>query len=234
MPFEPFSRADAVAIAHQEWLLFGQRVDDAPPADRYIPELGNDPERLPGLWERIGEYWWLGQNADSPASGWTGMHDGNGGEFDEQSDDDYAWSAAFISYIMRTAGAGPRFPYAASHSVYINIAKEMRLGQASGWVVFAERPDEYAPLPGDLVCYSREKRRRVTFERLPERHFAAHCDIVVARDKDEISVIGGNVDHAVTMKHIPVTTEGRLAEPRGEVLDTRYPWLVVLRVLYDR
>lgn len=234
VPFEPFSRADAVAVAHQEWLLFGQRVDDAPPPDRYIPELGNDPERLPGLWERIGEYWWLGQNADSPAAGWTGMHDENGQEFDEQSDDDYAWSAAFISYIMRTSGAGARFPYASSHSAYINIAKEMRLGQASGWVVFAERPDEYAPLPGDLVCYSREKRRRVTFERLPVRHFAAHCDIVVARDKNEISVIGGNVDHAVTMKHIPVTTDGRLAEPGGEVLDARYPWLVVLRILYDR
>ncbi len=31
MPYEPFSRADAVAIAEQEWRLFGQRVYDDPP-----------------------------------------------------------------------------------------------------------------------------------------------------------------------------------------------------------
>ena len=44
--------------------LFGQPVDDDPPGTR--PELGEDkPERLPGLWQRVGEYWWLGQDADN-------------------------------------------------------------------------------------------------------------------------------------------------------------------------
>ena len=33
-----------------------------------------------------------------------------GNEFPPQ-DGDYAWSAAFVSYVMRIAGAGPRFPY---------------------------------------------------------------------------------------------------------------------------
>ena len=61
-----------------------------------------------------------------------------------------------------------------------------------------------------------------------------HCDIVVARDKNALSVVGGNVDHAVTMKHVPVTADGRLADPGESVLDTRYPWFVVLRVTYDR
>ena len=46
--------------------------------------------------------------------------------------------------------------------------------------------------------------------------------------------VGGNVDDAVTMKHVPVTTDGMLAEPGQRVLDTRYPWFVVLRVMYDR
>jgi hypothetical protein len=44
-------------------------------------------------------------------------------------------------------------------------------------------------------------------------------------------VIGGNVDDAVTMKHVPVTQDGKLAMPNGQVLDTRYPWMVVLRLL---
>jgi len=233
VPYEPFSRAEAVAIAEQEWRLFGQRVDDDPPASR--PRLGanDDPERFPGFWERIGEYWWLGQDVDRRQSAWTGMHDESGQEFDDRRDDYYAWSAAFISYVMRTAGAGARFPYAPSHYVYIDIAKEMKLGRTSGWAVIAERPDEYAPVPGDLICFSRGGRP-LKYEKLPARHFAGHCDIVVARDKGQISVIGGNVDHAVTMKHVPVTADGRLADCSDCGRDTRYPWFVVLRILYDR
>jgi hypothetical protein len=36
------------------------------------------------------------------------------------------------------------------------------------------------------------------------------------------------------MKHVPVTTTGMLAYPNGQVLDSRYGWFVVLKVLYDR
>ena len=148
-------------------------------------------------------------------------------------DDYFAWSAAFISYVMRTAGAGARFPYAPSHYVYINIAKEMKLGRTSGWVAVAERVDEYAPVPGDLICYSRGSVPAEVREAAGAA-LRRHCDIVVSRDKEQISVIGGNVNHAVTMKHVPVTTDGRLADPGDSVLDTRYPWFVVLRILYDR
>jgi hypothetical protein len=231
--YEPFSRVDAVAIAMQEWRLFGQLVDDDPPHSRPEPGPNEKPERFPGFWERIGEYWWLGQDGDRRESAWTGMHDEAGQEFDDRRDDNYSWSAAFISYVMRTAGAGARFPYAPSHSVYINIAKDMKLGRTSGWAVVAERPDDYVPLLGDLICASRG-RKALTYEALPARHFPGHCDIVVARQDGQISVIGGNVDHAVTMKHIPVTPDGRLAYPGDHVLDTRYAWFVVLRILYDR
>ena len=103
------------------------------------------------------------------------MHDENGQVIDESRDDYYAWSAAFISYVMRTAGAGARFPYSPSHYTYINIGKEMKLGSTSGWVVMAERVDGYAPTLGDLICYSREKYK-LTYERLPRRRFAGHCE----------------------------------------------------------
>jgi Uncharacterized protein conserved in bacteria (DUF2272) len=232
MPYEKFSRVQAVAIAEQEWRLFGQHVDDNPP-DVSRESENDDPQRLPGYWQRIGEYWWLGQDATRRESAWTGMHDESGQEFDADRADYYAWSAAFISYVMRTAGAGARFPYSPSHSVYINVAKNMKLGRTSGWVVVAEQVDQYTPTSGDLICYWRG-RRRITYERLPARHFPAHCDIVVQRDKNQISVIGGNVDAAVTMKHIPVTADGRLSEAGDRVLDSRYPWFVVLRILYDR
>jgi hypothetical protein len=233
VPYEPFSRVEAVAIAEQEWRLFGARVDDDPPHTNAESGPNDNAERLPGFWERIGEYWWLGQDSDRRESAWTGEHDESGQAFDEGRDDYYAWSAAFVSYIMRTAGAGARFPYSPSHYVYINIGMDMKLGRTSGWAVVAERTDEYAPVVGDLICYSRT-RRPLTYEKLPAHKFAGHCDIVVSRDKQQISVIGGNVDHAVTMKHVPITSNGQLADPGDHVLDARYPWFVVLRILYDR
>jgi hypothetical protein len=234
LSYEKFSRADALAVARQEWRLFGQPVYDDPPNAAVDPEAIETPNRSPGFWERIGEYWWLGQDADRRESTWTGMHDESGQEVESGRDGYFAWSAAFISYVMRTAGAGPRFPYAPSHSVYINVAKDMALGRTTGWVVTAERVDAYAPVPGDLICFWRDRKRPLTYDKLPVRHFAAHCDLVVARDPGQLTVIGGNVQHAVTMKHVPVTAGGRLADPGDPVLDTRYPWFVVLRVLYDR
>ncbi|MBV8589335.1 MAG: DUF2272 domain-containing protein, partial [Acetobacteraceae bacterium] len=47
----------------------------------------------------------------------------------------------------------------------------------------------------------------------------------------QLAVIGGNVDDAVTLKHVPTTPDGKLATPDGTVVDGRYPWMVVLRVL---
>jgi hypothetical protein len=231
IPYEPFSRDAAVAIALREWRLFGSPVDDDPPGTHPLPLPEDKPERLEGLWQRVGEYWWLGLPADAPEAAWTGKHDGNGQVFAAAEDDNFAWSAAFISYVMRIAGAGGRFPYAAGHFVYIDAAYETALGQAN-WAIQAEPPEAYAPQIGDLICLSRGGRN-LRFADLPAR-FPGHCDIVVATGPGTLDVIGGNVDDAVTLKHIPVTPEGRLADAGGTVLDTRYPWFVVLRVLYAR
>lgn len=232
VPYEPISRRSVVAIALREWRLFGQPVDDDLPGTR--PPLLPDqmPERMPGLWQRVGEYWWLGMDAGTRASAWTGKHNADGTEFPADADDGYAWSAAFVSYVMRIAGAGASFPYSEDHSYYIDIAKEMALGETSGWLITAERPSAYAPQLGDLICEGRGRAASLTYDRLPVAHFPGHCDIVVATAPGQISVVGGNVDHAVTMKHVPVTADGKLATSDGQVLDTRYPWMVVLRVLY--
>jgi len=233
-PYVPFNRADAVAIALREWRLFEQPVDDDPPGTRPVPPPDLKPEREPGLWERVGEYWWLGIDATQSASAWTGKHDEYGNEFPAGQDGEFAWSAAFISYVMRTAGADDRFPYATAHSTYINIASEMALHQTTGYVVTAERPENYPPKPGDLICLGRGRAGKLRYDDLPtSRGFGGHCDIVVTVAPGQLSVIGGNVDDAVTMKHIPVTPDGLIATPDGTPVDTRYPWFVVIRILYD-
>ena len=46
----------------------------------------------------------------------------------------------------------------------------------------------------------------------PAGQFPGHCDIVVdTQVPGVIAVVGGNVDDAVTMKHVPVTPDGKLA-----------------------
>jgi len=231
VPYEPLSRQAVVAIALREWRLFGQNVAD-PDADA---TRSVKPEREAGLWQRVGEYWWLGLNAGSVESGWTGRHDGDGALFPPEQDGGYAWSAAFISYVMRMAGAGNRFPYSADHADYINAARRVSLGQAAVWLVSAERVQDYAPRPGDLVCFGRGTARGLRFEDLPTPGlFTSHCDIVMdTMVPGRISVIGGNVEDSVTMNTVPVAADGKLATPEGVVLDTRFPWMAVLRLRVD-
>ena len=228
--FAPFNRQDAVAIALREWRLFGEPVDDDDPEQR--PDAsgtGVKPERLPGLWERVGEYWWIGQDPYETEVAWTGKHDSAGTPFDFAHDARYAWSAAFISYVMRISGAGDRFPYAPNHSTYINAAAS---GATSG--LRAQDPASYAPQLGDLICAGRSSGRGVRYENLPTRNgFPAHCGLVVARGAHQISMIGGNVDDAVTLTHVPVGPNGMLSAPDGSSLDRRYAWCAGLQGLYD-
>ena len=232
-PYEPFSRTAAIAIALREWRLFGSPVVDEDPSVRPPVDPETKPERLPGLWQRVGEYWWLGLDADDPDRRWTGKHDGTGRAFPASQDGTFAWSAAFISYVMRIAGAGRHFPYAASHSIYIDAARDASLGRRADVALRAEPADDYPPQVGDLVCFGRGTAGDLRLASLPAGRFASHCALVVAKTPGELSIIGGNVDDAVALTHVPVTTDGRLAGPNGLAIDPRYPWAIVLRVLYD-
>lgn len=222
-PFEPFSRANALGIALREWRGFGALVDDDPPDSHPLPRSLR-PDKQPGLWQRVGEYWWLGQDAGSRESGWTSKYD----EFGQLYQGDApAWSAAFVSYVMRSAGAGQRFPYSPLHADYINAAV-----QGTG-VLRAERPEAYAPQPGDLICVSRASTRHMRFEDLSGARFFGHCDIVTAAAPGQLTTVGGNIGGGVTMKHVPTSATGMLSDPDGHVADPRYDWFVVVRVLYD-
>src|SRR3984893_10410816 len=70
-PYQPFSREAAVQIALPEWRAFGEQV--------VFPnvELPVDEERAEGLWQRVGEYWWLGLDPSWRQQNWTGIHNEN-------------------------------------------------------------------------------------------------------------------------------------------------------------
>lgn len=224
VPYEPISRQAIAAIALREWRLFGSRTDDASPTTNGVLPL--KPERAEGLWQRVGEYWWIGLDHGSVEGKWTGKHDDTGAVFSPDRDGEFPWSAAFVSYVFRIAGAGRRFPYAPDHAHYIDIATREALRATGAWLITAERPEEYAPRIGDLICQGRDEATNLRFSDLPVGHyFPAHCSIVVDTSlPEEISVIGGNENDAVTIKHVPVTSDGRIAP--SEV----YHWLAVLRL----
>ncbi|CAK7191858.1 hypothetical protein COMNV_00038 [Commensalibacter sp. Nvir] len=235
--YEPFSRQETVALALREWRLFGQPIIDYDPL--YHPEPTSPEvkeERMPGLWQRVGEYWWIGMDPGVIEGSYTGKHTANGEVFDFRQDGHYAWSAAFISYLMRIAGANNRFPYSPNHSTYINAAAE-----GTSAVLQAQDPAVYAPMLGDLICTARGKNRdAIKYSSLPTPYtFPAHCGIVVTTQQNappfgqEISIIGGNVNDSVALTHVPVDNTGKLATAEGTSYDSRYPWCVVLKVLYD-
>lgn len=226
-PYQAFSREAAVQIAQREWRAFGQQV--------VFPnvELPVDEERQEGMWQRVGEYWWLGLDPRWNSQARTGIHNENGQVFPESQDGNYAWSAAFVSYVMRMAGAGNLFPYSETHADYINAARRHGMGLEPATALSAERIEAYAPQRGDLICYWRG-RRAIAYDDLPVGHFPGHCDFVVAIRPGELDVIGGNVDNAVAMKHIPATLDGHLAGPDGALLDPDHHYFVVLRVEYLR
>lgn len=223
--FEPFTRITATAIALREWRAFGMPVNDEPPPPDNAPGLPRSlrSDRQAGLWQRVADYWWFGQDFGTPEADWSSLFNQNGTPY---SGDAPAWSAAFISYVMRAAGAGAGFPYTPLHADYINAA-----ARGEG-VLSAQPPAAYAPQPGDLICYGRRGAQAMQFADLPTGRFFGHCDIVVQATPGQVAVIGGNVSGAVTMKHVPTTGEGMLATPDNILLDSRYPWFVVLKVQY--
>ena len=201
-PYERFSRQAVVAIALREWRAFGSAVDPAETQDK--------PERAEGLWQRVGDYWWLGLTPSDPEVPWTGKHDAHGTIFPPEDDGAFAWSAAFVSYVVRMAGAGAGFAYGANHHTYINAA----LRGDGGLIVAAERPETYAPVPGDIICSGRAEDAGVRFDTAVRiGAYKAHCDIVVATGgPDGLEAIGGNVQDTVALRHFPVTADGHLQD----------------------
>jgi hypothetical protein len=124
----------------------------------------------------------------------------------------HPWSAAFISWVMRKAGAGKAFKYASSHSVYTSAAKANRLaGNANPFKAY--RLAEVAPRVGDLICRARAGSG-ATYDNI-HPGMKTHCDIVVEVRPKALTVIGGNVANSVTSRIVHTDDLGRVIEPNA-------------------
>ncbi|HLM53768.1 MAG TPA: DUF2272 domain-containing protein [Pseudoxanthomonas sp.] len=125
---------------------------------------------------------------------------------------DNAWSAAFVSWVMRQA-ALPGFRASASHIGYV---RDAYLRPDASAYRFTD-PASTKPAAGDMLCYVRHGGRAYGHDGL--RAAAAggggldmHCEVIVAVDPDNDStayLIGGNVQQSVTMRLLPLNRNGQ-------------------------
>ena len=191
--------------ATDQWTFFGQQEYDA---DGHVRHVGHKEGEDPWF-KRVGQYWLEGTN--------THGLDGQ--------DHSAPWSAAFISWVMKKAGAGNRFRYSTQHSVYIaqSIRDFSSKRDAAGF--WGQRLNEYRPAVGDLVCWSRQDG--VDYDHQLGGDYKGHSDIVVAVESSRIWIIGGNVGDSVTKRPLPL-------DLRGFLLPTTQGSETIFAIMQDR
>lgn len=122
-----------------------------------------------------------------------------------------AWSATFISWVMRKAGAGSSFKYSTTHTTFTFYAKENRLQNNSN-PFKAYRINERKPEPGDIVVRNRNGSS-FSYENVQPHTTPSHSDIVVSVKSGYIEVIGGNVSQSVSRKRINLDSNGYINSP---------------------
>lgn len=151
-----------------------------------------------------------------------------------------AWSAAFISYIMRAAGIRQEngFQFGRRHLTYIVAAlrnRERSATDAPFWLVDeTELANEAIPQPGDIICFNRSVNGRMTnhsYGSLRTSYWSngrqnataygsSHSSIVVGTTTQGgqrmLETIGGNEDHSVRIRHILLNQRGGIASPSAD------------------
>lgn len=191
-----------VSAAESEWAFFG-----SPIWKLNGKTVDGKKEYQDGAWQRIGDYW---SPLGGPYANLTGKDRG------------YPWSAAFISHCIRGAGAGNKFQYSAGHSVYINSSIKAKNSGLDGAPFWGWKKSERPVERGDLIGYWRGDTQISVDNALSVGWYQSHTDIVVEVGDKYAYVIGGNVGNSVTKKQVKLNGAGVL-------IDTRYPWFVVMQ-----
>lgn len=151
---------------------------------------GTIKEGDPRTMERLTAYWKEGADVDN----WT----------DKQMINE-AWSAAFISFLMRQAGAGTDFKYSASHSTYI-VDSIKNKKQNNDKPFKGYKPNEVKVEVGDLVGFARQNG--VNYDTTGA--YKSHTDLVIGVSNGYAETIGGNVSNSVTITKVPLTSDGKI------------------------
>ncbi|HEX2535212.1 MAG TPA: DUF2272 domain-containing protein, partial [Chitinophagaceae bacterium] len=132
--------------------------------------------------------------------------------------EDHPWSAAFISWVMRQAGAGTAFTYASAHMRYVHAGKQNAEQRAVDNPFWTCAVTNALPEPGDLICRNRGNSR-FTYDTI-QSSGTSHCDLVTEVDyaNNRMTVIGGNKSQTVNREIIRLTASGLVdTSAHGEI-----------------
>lgn len=127
-----------------------------------------------------------------------------------------AWSAVFVSWCAKTAGAtAEEFPFAIAHSRFIHA---FIANAAAERGVFRAHPiDRYAPKVGDIVHNNRGGASYDYAFAATHSRYASHTAVVVregvdARGRRYVETIGGNESDSVGLKRIKLSANGLIVQ----------------------
>jgi hypothetical protein len=174
----------------------------------------DDPQYL-----RVGDYW-------------RAVGSGNNGRTLNAAGQRPAWSAAFVSFVLKEAGAGNRFLYSAGHCDYFQ-----HFVDRSGPLLYqATLVTDFVPRQGDILHYGRGDAKQHDFAAAradfgDDGWYPSHSDIVVSVDiqAKKVTAIGGNVGNSVKQKTYALDAGGFLKD-RKEGSQT-FPWIGMLRLI---
>lgn len=184
-------RTELVKAAKGELARFGGRNETDPSVD--------------GL---LMEYWTTGAGRGEKAA-------------KKEITDRTAWSAAFISFVVKkalaTSGSKAKFEFSGSHSEYAGAATRNLLEEVpfpAFYGIAATGVGAGMPELGDIIGVTRTKSIDdyadvVLAARNHETYFS-HFDIVTELAAGSVKAIGGNVKNSVTEKTIKLVVDGFL------------------------
>ena len=204
LSYPPSARERILRIAVAEWRDWGSIIINAGPPQSAPAESRTDN------FPRVLAYWRAVPDDEGAIARNRALYR----EGSAQLWAEPAWSAAFISYVMRTAGVdGREFPPSAAHSNYVDalVVDAARFPDAAPFV--PHDPAGYAPRAGDLVCADRSDAPiRSWRDRAADagRFRPMHCDIVLRVRPGHVEAIGGNLQDAVSLARFPTDASGAL------------------------
>lgn len=204
------SRVDQILrTAEAEWDFFGRQA--------VVLDDSHESMPLVGKWEDDGEVYATRVNVYWRSVGKPRL---------DGYDCKQPWSAAFISWVMQTAGlSDSEFPSSDAHWNYIRYFA----GNHQATAAFTpHKINDYSPRPGDLICATRGNSGFIPVYDAMDTgsvlmgHTKLHCDIVTEVRGSQIDALGGNVRNSVSKTTITTGSNGRLKPSE------RRPWFVVL------
>lgn len=128
---------------------------------------------------------------------------------------EFPWSAAFISWCVKTAGAETsEFKFSDTHAVFVKAAIANADGDKG---VFRARPiADYSPKLGDLIHFNRQNGRITYAKARQQSSYPSHSAIVVDFAEDGGTryavTVGGNESDSVRRARVPLTSQGRVRQ----------------------